>query len=128
MTAHSEEALSLLLLARRDWEILAVIKDAPKVHLSGVCFHAQQCAEKALKAVLAARGGELLERTHDLIRLAVAVGKLGLDLPVDIEALNRLNPCAVTYRYDDKDVDTLSRAEAVDMAASLLGWAEGLVA
>lgn len=37
-----------------------------------VCFHAQQCAEKSLKAVLLDQGGEA-PRTHDLERLLGAV-------------------------------------------------------
>ena len=34
----------------------------------GVCFHAQQCAEKYLKARLCAAGGDA-GRTHDLVTL-----------------------------------------------------------
>ncbi|UWZ79789.1 HEPN domain-containing protein [Geoalkalibacter halelectricus] len=61
--------------AAREWlakareDFLAVEKLADDDDLSNVAaFHAQQCAEKSLKAVLEA-SGQKVPRTHDLIRL-----------------------------------------------------------
>ena len=64
----------------------------------GVCFHAQQCAEKYLKALLCAAGGDA-GRTHDLVTLMEHV------LPFEPlwEALRQdlafLSDFAVAYRY-----------------------------
>jgi hypothetical protein len=41
----SDEVYSLLRMADQDWEMFLVLKDAPRVGLAGVCFHAQQCLE-----------------------------------------------------------------------------------
>ena len=52
MKPHIEEALLSLRLADRDTKAFEVLSDDPDVHLSVVCFHAQQAVEKSLKAAL----------------------------------------------------------------------------
>ena len=63
-----------------------------------VCFHAQQCAEKSLKAVLLAQGAEA-PRTHDLERLLGTVSSF----PRTVETLTRdctlLSDFGVAPRY-----------------------------
>ncbi len=118
----SEEALCLLKLADRDWEILDVLKGAERVHLSGVAFHAQQLVEKSLKAVLAARDLPF-DRSHDLIRLAKILEDSGLSLPVSLDDLGKLNPYAVVFRYDDSDIEIITREQAVELARMIKKWA-----
>src|SRR5512137_1350783 len=65
MKPHIEEALLSLRLADRDTKAFKVLSDDPDVHLSVVCFHAQQAVEKSLKAALFAHQIEF-GRTHDL--------------------------------------------------------------
>lgn len=60
------------------------------------CFHAQQCAEKYLKAVLI-KAGRRAPRTHDLVALALESQDLGLD--PRLQDLRRLNEYAVEVRY-----------------------------
>lgn len=75
-------------------------------------FHAQQCVEKYLKAVLVARG-HTVPRTHDLERLLVIIGADGATpagLPGE-EAMAILNRYAVAARYPD-DIEPVSAAEA----------------
>jgi len=55
-----------------------------------VCFHAQQAAEKWLKAVIAAVGTEP-PYTHNLVALKALLPS-GLDLSVTVEDLGALNP------------------------------------
>ena len=117
-----EEALSLLKLADRDWEILQVLKDAERVHLSGVAFHAQQLVEKACKAVLSIQNLPF-DRTHDLIRLARTLETAGMVLPVTVDDLAKLNPYAVIFRYDDADIEVITRDEAVKVAGLVREWA-----
>ena len=50
MTPQREEAARMLRLARRDQAACSVLLGAPGVGLSVALFHAQQAAEKALKA------------------------------------------------------------------------------
>lgn len=121
-----EEALSLLKLSERDWEILLVLKGAERVHLSGIAFHAQQLVEKACKAVMAANKLPF-DRTHDLIRLARTLDESGICLPVTFDDLAKLNPYAVVFRYDDTDIEIITRDEAVELARLVREWASQFV-
>ena len=51
------------------------------------CFHAQQCAEKHLKAILVSKG-EAFAKTHDLLLLSGQCEKVGVWLPVDAKQLS----------------------------------------
>ncbi|MCY3023289.1 MAG: HEPN domain-containing protein [Planctomycetota bacterium] len=63
------------------------------------CFHAQQAAEKSLKAVLAYYGAPIAH-THNLGRLAEEARVVAPALALDIPALDDLTPYAVELRYD----------------------------
>jgi HEPN domain-containing protein len=63
-----------------------------------VCFHAQQVAEKLLKAILAAHG-EIVPRTHDLSALTGQCAALGVDVALLQEDCQSLQPYAVLTRY-----------------------------
>jgi len=62
------------------------------------CFHAQQCAEKYLKAVLA-MAGKLPPKIHDLIALAGQIKRAGFNLTRLEDSLRHLNGYAVEIRY-----------------------------
>ena len=64
----------------------------------GVCFHAQQCAEKYLKAALVAKGSPF-PKTHDLLALDTLCQQAGLTLGMDIDVLSGLSAYAITVRY-----------------------------
>ena len=53
------------------------------------CFHAQQCAEKYLKAMLVAQK-KTFSKTHDLLALKDQCEKAGIVLTIDARALNAL--------------------------------------
>lgn len=112
----------LLRLAGQDMEILRLILDAPHIEIPGLCFHAQQCVEKALKAMLAMHG-VTYPHTHNLATLADTLGDLGLSTPVDPDILLLLNPCAVSFRYDDMDIPRFTRPEIMTIAQQMLDWA-----
>ena len=82
----------------------------------------QQGVEKALKAVLASRNLEI-GRTHDLNKLFYQIKELSLACPVNLEELSKLNPYAVTVRYDDQEVDTVTINEAEIILTAILQWA-----
>jgi HEPN domain-containing protein/predicted nucleotidyltransferase len=114
-------------LARGDLASATVLLGHQDSALRNVGFLAQQAAEKALKAVLAARDADI-PRTHDLTDLlhTLADPPQGLDL----DNLARLSKCAVGGRYPGDD-DNLTRqaAEAlVATAEQVLSAAETLVA
>lgn len=64
----------------------------------GACFHAQQCAEKYLKAVLVARG-QRFPKTHDLGALTDLCIRVGVMLTVNEDRLDTLSSYAVEARY-----------------------------
>ena len=74
-----------------------------------VCFHAQQCAEKYLKALLLQAGSEA-PRTHDLRLL---LQRLPADVAVSfrMEDMVELNRYSIEARYPG-EWEEISRAEA----------------
>jgi HEPN domain-containing protein len=63
-----------------------------------VAFHAQQAAEKSLKALLVARQVEF-PKTHDLERLLELVARGDAPLASKLENAADLTPYGVEYRY-----------------------------
>ena len=78
-------------------------------------WHAQQAAEKALKAVLVARG-EAVPRTHDLLDLAARAGSHVSGLP-STRDLADLTFHAVQPRYPD-DLAEVDEADALRAAST----------
>jgi len=73
---------------------------ATRIPWDTVCFHAQQAAEKALKALLAYHG-EPPPRTHDLVALLTRCLPFAPDL-ADLETdCRNLTYFAVSSRYPD---------------------------
>ncbi len=63
------------------------------------CFHAQQAAEKYLKAILAIHGLDI-PRTHDLEELQLLCVAFIRDAAFSLLALEELSDYAVSVRYD----------------------------
>ena len=61
-------------------------------------FHAQQCAEKYLKAILQ-RECIRIDKIHDLLALLQLCLPVAPNLELHKELLSNLNPFAVTFRY-----------------------------
>ena len=66
-------------------------------------FHAQQAAEKSLKAGIASKGG-MYPKTHDLMVLLYSLEDLGESV-LELSNIVDLNPFAVQYRYESLDFD-----------------------
>jgi HEPN domain-containing protein len=125
MTPFIEEAERLLRLARRDHQTCAILGSHPEAQIAPICFHAQQCVEKALKAVMTANQ-VYFRYTHDLGELTNLLAGASITSPFTAGELQRLTPSAVELRYDE-GVPLLTRDEAADMATRTLAWAEVLV-
>lgn len=85
---------------------LLITEDCP---FDTVCFHAQQCAEKCVKALLVMVQAPF-RKTHDLEELSLLAAPW-LALPVPVADLAKLTPHATNSRYPD-DWRSPSRAEA----------------
>ena len=82
--------------------------------------------EKSLKAVLFSRQVEF-RRTHDLAELALLLRQNGIETPVADNQLQRLNPFAVTFRYEDLDIELITREGIAGWVIDIRNWAEGQV-
>lgn len=102
---HAEEDFTLARAALRRKQPLA----------SGACFHAQQCAEKYMKALLISRGAEF-PRTHDLLLLNNLCSANGILLEIEPRHLNTLTDFAVRTRYPGNDPTAEDAKEAIALA------------
>jgi len=71
---------------------------AAQIPWDTICFHAQQVAEKSLKAFLVFHG-RLPSRTHDLVALLAACAEIRPDLASRQEDCQKLSYYAVAARY-----------------------------
>jgi len=81
----------------------------------GATFHAQQCIEKYLKALLISRQ-VVFPRTHDLAALGYLSEQAGIILPIDDDALELLTTYAVETRYPGTQPTIEESKEAVKLA------------
>lgn len=89
---------------------------ATEVPWTVLCFHAQQAAEKYLKAYLISRGAQV-ERTHDLEFLLARCQRFDPTLGALLNDCQALSDHAVDSRYPDMlgdDAEKLAR-DAVEM-------------
>lgn len=106
--------------ARTDLALATVVlEQAPEMEGWAACFHAQQAAEKALKAVLVARGVEP-PFVHNLVALrALLPGDIDLD--ASVESLADLSAYARGVRYvsdiEGSEDPTWDEAEQAVVAA-----------
>jgi HEPN domain-containing protein len=77
-----------------------------------ICFHAQQCAEKYLKARLAQADMEF-GKVHDLVALLGQVLTVQPDWEIFREDLAYLSDFAVSFRYPGESADKESAIDAV---------------
>lgn len=123
MTPLLEEARRLLRLAHRDRDTFGLLRPLPQASLAALGFHAQQAAEKALKAVCTLRSIEM-RRTHDLAALAQTLLDSGETLPLTADELRVLNPFAVEFRYDDEISSSMTREELDTLLTTVIAWAD----
>lgn len=89
--------------------------------LNVACFHAQQAAEKALKAALVARCGDAA-RDHSIVALLAEAAAAGIALPGDLlDDARRLDKFYVSSRYPDAlggldPTSMFGRSEALEAA------------
>ncbi len=97
--------------AEEDWvSLLRSYRARKEPSYNVACFHAQQCAEKYLKARLV-EAGSAYPKTHDLSLLLTLVQPLEPGLGILQPALDALNKYAIAYRYPGQSA---TRADAKD--------------
>ncbi len=106
---------------------LATVSKTRAIRYSHLCFHAQQAAEKAIKAVHIAMG-QSAPRTHDLAFLLDALPE-SVVLPPSLLLLPVLTKYAVQYRYPGQAIPVARRdwLKAVELAKDACLWAKATV-
>ena len=128
--AACDEARRLLAKAGEDEYVLDRLLENAAAPEAMVGFHAQQAAEKLLKAALFLAGA-VPPRTHNLAQLMDLASSSGLQLPAHCEALHWLTPYAVLYRYEgeaEADEERLARQEVRENLRRLRAWVEARLA
>ncbi len=90
----------------RSAEYLLKMEDCPT---DTICFHAQQCVEKCLKALLVTQGTEF-QKTNDLAKLVILLPSR-LRPSLDAKEQDRLTEYATVTRYPG-DYEPISLSEA----------------
>jgi HEPN domain-containing protein len=108
--------------AEEDYETvrLALRRRKPLAHTA--CFHAQQCAEKYLKALLVAQQHPF-PKIHDLQQLSELCEQAGILVAVDQIRLDVLSDFAVRMRYPGEDPSLEETKEAFETAKSVRRFA-----
>ena len=97
----------------------------PGAYLEDLCFEAQQAAEKAIKAVMIARGIDF-PYVHDLGNLLALLDENGEMIPESIDIAMSLTTYATTTRYPNvgSPVEEHEYREAIATAEAVVRWAE----
>ena len=106
---------------------LARIARPRKVLREGLCFHAQQAAEKALKAALVAQGIPF-PKTHNIKTLLDLLPQ-SITPPLEVQEAASLTDYAVVSRYpgDLEPVTEDEYREAVRLAETVVRWVESFI-
>jgi HEPN domain-containing protein len=91
--------------------------------ITGACFHAQQCAEKYLKALLVSKKAGF-PMTHDLLLLNNLCSSVGIFLEIDPKLLNALSDFAVRTRYPGEEPALSDAKEAVETTKLIRAFAK----
>ncbi len=103
-------------LRRAASDLRAIQATAAAGSLDVACFHAQQAAEKYLKAYLVDRDGEVLH-SHNIHKLLAVCGETNAGFEQLMDAADLLTPFAVEARYDTEFWPTSETVERAFLAA-----------
>ena len=121
MTAEADDAVrQWQAKAQSDWIAVEVLRASAECPRDVVCFHAQQFAEKLLKALLTRHGVET-PRTHDLRRLIELAAAFASRLAGLADRADALTAHGVHTRYpgDALQVDETEMTTAVELAREI---------
>jgi HEPN domain-containing protein len=113
--------------ARSDLALAGVPLPAGAVY-DDLCYHAQQAAEKAIKAVYRSRGLEF-RYTHDLAALLSGLRRAGVEPPGDVAEADDLTDFATEGRYPgvSAPVNEAEYRNALAIARRVVNWAASIV-
>jgi HEPN domain-containing protein len=117
----------LLRKARQDELVLQKLLGDLDVDDDTLGFHAQQAAEKILKALLARRGVDY-PKTHNLRVLMELLAASGVHLPDGLSEITPLTQFGTTFRYDNFEAAPQGeRMKWLELIRSLRAFVEPLL-
>jgi HEPN domain-containing protein len=113
--------------AEDDLEAARFLLRMPERKLEIICYHCQQCAEKALKGLYALKGWEI-PRTHDFRILASGLRSMH-DFSDRDSVLALLQPFAIAVRYPyELELSPGDEEKAIVAAGAILATCKALIA
>ena len=116
------DPLSWVARAEEDYDVARTSLQRKKPYTHTACFHAQQCAEKYLKAMLIARG-HAFSKVHDLLVLNDECNQAGIFMSVSEDLLSSLSYYAIRVRYPGDDPTIEEAKEALMTAGAVRRFA-----
>ena len=116
------ELKSWITYAEEDYRAAKALSNLKKPLLSAVCFHAQQCAEKYLKALLILKDVDF-PKTHDLSTLNTLCTQNGILTGFDLHQLADLTKFAVQARYPGSQPTSEEAEEMLEIVKTVRRFA-----
>ena len=128
MPNHHQQAIQLLHKADQDLLAFAKFRADPDMAVEILGFHAQQAAEKMLKAVLAERQVRF-PYTHYLVDLMALLKTHDIPFPEALEAMRDLSAFGVEFRYEDliEETEPFNAEATLMLLAQLRQWAAAII-
>ncbi len=104
--------------AEEDWEVANLLVKRKKIRTTSICFHAQQSAEKYLKALLISKKNAF-PKTHDLSTLNSLCSQAGIYTSFSPTNLAILTDHAVSSRYPGEEPSIENAKESISIAKSI---------
>lgn len=105
-------------LAEDDFSNSQKLIRGSKPSIYGTCFHAQQCAEKYMKALLVHKG-KSFPMTHDLTFLNSLLDQAGVFMGVPDDMLDTLSAYAVATRYPGASPSLEEARDAIEITKTI---------
>ncbi|NDJ18347.1 HEPN domain-containing protein [Myxacorys almedinensis] len=114
--------------AKSDLVIAQSARLLPEVLFDSFCFHAQQAAEKSMKAVLV-QAGIRFPFTHNLETLTNLIKTAGIDWDETLNPVIELSIYALAGRYPSvsEAITEEEYDQAVALAEQVFTWAQSLI-
>lgn len=113
--SDAQDPLAWCKYAESDFRTARLSLRRKEPDIPAACFHAQQCAEKYLKALLIVKK-KPFPKTHDLVHLSDLCEQAGILLGMDKKRLNDLSDHAVRARYPGTEPTLEETREAIETA------------
>jgi len=120
---NREDVIDWLKRAKSNLEKAKLGKSSKWILYEDLCFDAQQCVEKSLKALLISLN-VIFPWTHSIDTLLQLVSKAGIEIPEELKESVILTRYAVETRYpgESSSVDIDDYKKAVELGEKVYKW------